>query len=323
MASGQTGETYVVEHLELKKTFAAKLLRAKSLADPRVLDRMRLEAQSLGRLRHPNVVSITGFERTRAGIPFIVTELLRGHTLADELRDRGALPVEEAIGWARQLLSALEAVHELGIVHRAICPHNLLLHTPKTGPRTLKVLDFGTARVLTHANERAPRPLDFPTAEGEIVGTPEFASPEVLSRLAVDPRSDLYQVGLVLQAMLSGRLPDGGDAAASPERRIESLKLARPPSADRAGGLDPRWDAVVLKALSQNPDERFRSATEFRLALEGLPTTPDVEPTPAASALGTAPARVRPVHRLWIFIALAVATAIATLGVGLLLSRWR
>lgn len=327
VASGETGDTYIVEHIELKKRFAAKLLRAEQRDLAHVIDRMRLEAQSLGRLRHPNVVSITGFERTLSGMPFIVMELLRGRTLEAELRARGALPVDEAIHWTRQLLSALTAIHELGIVHRDLGPHNLILHTPKAGPRALKVLDFGAARVLNGASERSPQPLAFSTAEGAIVGTPEFASPEASTNRNVDPRSDLYQVGLILSAMLAGGIqPHGVPGSAS--RIALAAKSIPPPSASRSDSLNAAIDFIVAKALCENPEERFQTAAEFRLALEGLPRISGVSSSLALSSAesrlnhGVTATGLSQFQRAWLFLALSTAIAIAVFAAGLLISRW-
>lgn len=328
VASGETGDTYVVEHIELKKRFAAKLLRAEHCDVPHVIDRMRLEAQALGRLRHPNVVSITGFERTPTGMPFIVMELLRGRTLEAELRDRGALDVDEAIHWTSQLLAALVAIHEIGVVHRDLCPHNLILHTPKAGPRVLKVVDFGAARVLTGVSERSPQPLAFPTAEGVIVGSPEFASPEVSTNQAVDPRSDLYQVGWILYAMLTGEIQPNGVVPGSASRIAFASGVIPPASTFRSDNLDAAIDSVVAKALSRNPQDRFQTAAEFRLALEGLPRMSAVSSSVTRSssvrqlAHSVTALRVNQFHGAWLFLALSTAIAIAVFAAGLLISRW-
>jgi eukaryotic-like serine/threonine-protein kinase len=277
LASGTMGDLYVVEHIELGKRFAAKLLRPEFGEDPHVVDRIRLEAESLGRVRHPNVVGITGFDRTLAGTPFIVMELLKGHTLAEEVASRGPLPLQEALDWTLQLLSALEAVHTFGIVHRDIKPQDLLLHQLQSGERQLKLLDFGAARVLAGVSDQAPNPLAVPTRTGFIVGTPEFASPEAALGKPTDIRTDIYQVGLNLYFMLTGGGPF--DHANSSHKHHESIRRAHakatpvPPSRRMPRPFPEGFDEVILRALAKNPAERFQDAAEFGVALRHLRTS--------------------------------------------------
>src|SRR5262249_33271718 len=156
----------------------AKVLHSRFADDALFVDRMRIEAQSLGRLQHPNIVQITGVGTTRDRRPFLIIEWLRGRSLADELEARGQIPPLEAIELSLQLLSALSAAHAIGLVHRDIKPDNLFLCVDGAGERKLKVLDFGIARVLPDAPAGAPDPLAIPTNTGFIVGTPRFVSPE-------------------------------------------------------------------------------------------------------------------------------------------------
>jgi eukaryotic-like serine/threonine-protein kinase len=251
LASGSRGELYVVEHVELGKRFAAKLLRPELSQDARVVERMRIEAQSLGRLRHPNVVAVTGFDRSAQGLPFIVMELLNGCTLADELATRNALPWAEAIDFGTQVLSALEAVHQIGVIHRDVSPKNLFLHQSAAGQRRLKLIDFGAARVQDGCSERAPSPLAVPTATGAILGSASFTSPEAAQGQPIDPRSDIYQVGLVLYLMLTGQVP------------VDTREQPEPPSRWCSGELRSDVDELVLRALAKDPEDRFPSAAEF------------------------------------------------------------
>lgn len=148
LGAGGMGEVFVVEHRELGREFVAKVLHAELASDARVVDRMRVERQALGRLSHPHIVSVIDSASLSDGRPFFVMELLRGRTLAEELRERGKLPVYEAVRFACELLSALAASHGIGVVHRDIKPANLFICALPNGSRHLKVLDFGIARVL-------------------------------------------------------------------------------------------------------------------------------------------------------------------------------
>ena len=268
LSSGGMGEVFVVEHRELGRKFAAKVLAARLSREPQVMDRVRLEAQALGSLDHPNIVSIVGFAETRDGRPFIVMELLSGRSLAGELRKRGRLRVEIAVRFAVELLSALEAAHAVGLVHRDIKPGNLFLAEQPNGATALKLLDFGIARVLPGAPPGAPLPLAVPTETGMLVGTPRFISPEGAWGARVDERADLYGAGLSLYMMLAGRGPfdhfDGEDAV----RGAHATQAPAPPSKYAFDPVPAELDALVLRALEKNPDARFATATAFKEALQ-------------------------------------------------------
>jgi serine/threonine-protein kinase len=171
----------------------------------------------------------------------------------------GALPVVDAIEFELQLLSALSAAHDLGIVHRDIKPENLFLHQAPERPRILKVLDFGVARVLPQASERAPLPPAPPTATGAIVGTPRFASPEALRGEKVDHRADIFAAGLVLYCMLTRRSPyDQLSFSDDPE----TFRVT-PPSAILGESVSPWLDSVIMKAIRWRLAERYQDVLDF------------------------------------------------------------
>src|SRR5262245_29323585 len=261
------GEVYLVEHRELGKRFVAEILHKRFGSDPLLIDRMRVEAEALGCLNHPNIVNVTGFDTTEQGRPFIVMELLRGRTLASELTNRRSIPPIEAISYARQALSALGAAHAAGIIHRDIKPENLFLHDPPAGPRIVKVLDFGVARVLPGVSGDSPRPLLNPTETGVVVGTPRFVSPEGAIGRRVDERADIYAMGLIMYEMLAGRGPFDHITSDELVLTAHASDEPEPPSRHAERAIPAALDAVVLKALSKDPEQRFASATEFERAL--------------------------------------------------------
>jgi serine/threonine protein kinase len=250
------GEVFLAEHQFLGRRFALKVMHPRLTPEPQVVDRMRVEAQAMGSLSHRNVVEVIDFWTAPDGRPCVVMELLEGRTLHQELAARGSLAVAEAVDLASQALSALGAAHALGIVHRDIKPENLFLHHAQRRP-VLKVLDFGLARVLPEVSRRSPAPLILPTRTGNIVGTPQFMSPEGARGQRVDHRADLYSLGLVLYVMLAGRGPfDGG--ASEPEA----------PSQYAEHTVGPELDAVVLHSIREHPDQRHQSAEEFLRSLQ-------------------------------------------------------
>ncbi len=262
------GEVYVVEHQALRRQFVLKVLRSRLSEDPQLVDRMRMEAQAAARLDHPNIVEIVDFWSADGGRPCMVMELLRGATLAAELRSRGTLSMTEAVGYGRELLAALAAAHDLGIVHRDIKPENLFLHR-QTGERNvLKVLDFGLARVLP-MSPMSVQPLALPTGTGMIVGSPRFMSPEAARGLRVDHRADIYSAGLVLYHMLTGRGPFDH---AAPNDTFSVVP--DPPSFHAPSPLPSMLDDAVITALQPSPDERFQNAKAFSSALEAALAVP-------------------------------------------------
>jgi len=295
------GAAHVVQHRILGTQFVCKVLRGRHRDNPIAADRMRVEAQSLARLMHPNIVRVFDFDFTRDGRPFIVMEHLEGHTLGQELKARGELPALEAIEITRQLLSALSAAHVLGIVHRDIKLENLFLHFAGSRRPTLKVLDFGVAKIINGVSELEPP--QFPTQAGAIVGTPRFLSPEAASGKAVDQRADVYSASVVLYMLLCGRGP--WDDASSHASVFEAqVKRAPPlPSVFAHSAIDTDLESIILTALSIEPDERFQSAKAFDAALASIveklggntrshssrPPSVTPEPIPTAAAGRTLP----------------------------------
>jgi serine/threonine-protein kinase len=223
-------------------------------------------------------------------------ERLVGRTLAAEIEARGAPPPPEAVRYILQLLSALEAAHAVGIVHRDIKPDNLFLVTGPDGRLTLKLLDFGLARVLPGFGDAAPRPLAVPTDTGLVVGTPRYVSPEGALGKRVDERADVYAAGLIFYLLLAGRGPF--DHLPGEAQVLGAHANVQPVAPSAAAGGAKRWpsvlDDMVLCALRKNPDTRFQSAKQFREILEefvdvmnappGAPASDDGATAPAASS---------------------------------------
>ncbi|HET7544057.1 MAG TPA: serine/threonine-protein kinase [Polyangiaceae bacterium] len=266
LSRGGMGEVFLVVHERTGRELVAKLLHRSLVADAQTLERVRLEAHALARLHHDNVVQVVDRLQARDGRPVLVMEHLIGRTLKDELVARGSLTLLEAVDFAHQALAGLSAAHALGIVHRDIKPENLFLSQGADGLITLKVLDFGLARVIPGGTE-GPRPLAVPTETGAVLGTPRYLSPEAALGKRVDQRSDLYSLALVLYEMIVGHGPF--EHLKHDFLTAHSVEDPQPPS-HFAKLVPAEVDAAVLQGLAKRTDERYASAEAFQAKLEEL-----------------------------------------------------
>lgn len=270
LAKGAMGFVYLVEHRLTGCQWVAKVVHERIARDPQLLDRVRIEAQALRSLDHPNIVSVLDFGTTSDARPFIIMEYLDGRDLGRELAAGHVFDLPEILRLIDEALSGLAAAHALGIIHRDLKPENLFLKTNPDGSRTLKVLDFGVARVIPGTAPRTPSPLAYATGVGVIIGTLKYVSPEGAAGLAVDYRADVYSIGLVLYRLLAGRCPfdeNLKDADLIAQRLSERPK---PPSFFAPRAIAPELDEVVLKALQLSPADRYQSAKELKAALRGI-----------------------------------------------------
>jgi eukaryotic-like serine/threonine-protein kinase len=246
LGSGGMADVYLAEDQELGRRVALKLLDERHASDEQFVERFRREAQSAAGLNHPNIVSI--FDRGRAeGTYYIAMEYLDGRTLKELLIRNGPTPIPIAIDYARQILGALSFAHRNGIIHRDIKPHNIIVGTDGR----LKVTDFGIARSGTSQMTEA----------GSIVGTAQYLSPEQARGAPVDPRSDLYSLGIVLYEMLTGKVPFTGDTPV--EIAMKHLSQVPEPPSTLRPEVPHDLDAVVVRALAKDPDQRYASAEEM------------------------------------------------------------
>ncbi len=246
LGSGGMADVYLAEDQELGRQVALKLLDDRHASDEQFVERFRREAQSAAGLNHPNIVSI--FDRGRAeGTYYIAMEYLDGRTLKELLVRNGPTPIPIAIDYARQILGALSFAHRNGIIHRDIKPHNIVVG----GDGRLKVTDFGIARSGTSQMTEA----------GSIVGTAQYLSPEQARGAPVDPRSDLYSLGIVLYEMLTGTVPFTGDTPV--EIAMKHLSQVPAPPSELRSEVPHDLDAVVMRALAKDPDQRYASAEEM------------------------------------------------------------
>ncbi|MDI3291077.1 serine/threonine protein kinase, partial [Polyangium sp. 15x6] len=269
LGRGGMGDVVEAEHVALGKRVVVKLLQERHANRPDYVDRMRIEAQALAKITHPNLVQVTDFGQTAEGRTFLVMERLHGRNLREELEQRTFFPVAEAIDVVRQALAGLAAAHDAGVVHRDVKLDNLFLCDAPNGERRLvKVLDFGVAKVIGVMGDNTPLPLAFPTAEGVAMGTPRFFSPEQARGRPVDGRADLYAVGMVLYTLLAGRGPFDHITTLLELTRAHAFQVPEPPSRYATQALPAGLDAIVLKALAKEPADRLATARTFAAELE-------------------------------------------------------
>jgi serine/threonine-protein kinase len=263
IAVGGMSEVYLVEHVGLGTRHAAKVLHRKFAGNASLIDRLRVESQTLSRLGHQNVVDCTDFGCVADGRPFIVMEYMVGGTLEEIIAKRGPLSAYEAVAHCGNLLCALGEAHDLGVVHRDVKPGNIFIVTQSDGTPFVKLLDFGIARILPDASPAAPRAVEVPTEDNVLVGTPRYMSPEAAQGIKVDQRADLYGMGLVLYVMLTGKDPFAHIPRDTGVIVAHAFEEPKPPSVVSRVAISPELDRIVMRALSKDPDRRYASASEF------------------------------------------------------------
>ena len=339
LGEGGMGTVYQAEHTGLHSQVAVKLLGDHVGDDPTLNARFRTEAQATAAIHSDHVVAVTDCGADRDLGPFIVMELLDGESLASLIRREQKLSPPIAAHIMNQVLQGLAAAHRAGVVHRDLKPENVILTPQQDGSLRAKIFDFGISKFLSGATGSGALGAGV-TADGAVLGTPRYMAPEQLSgEHEMDHRADLYSAGVMFYRMLTGQLPIDPKRDRKPNIASQPPKAAPPPSA-----LNPEVsdsvDALIMRAISEDPDSRFSSADEMRsMLLEALPEARDpllgavtLRPRGAGRALallsdtlshhngksgpvlasgGTAPKRLP-----WWRIGVAAAAAAAILGVA-------
>ncbi len=272
IGDGGMAQVYRGEHETIGRAVAIKVLARELTLEPVVVVRFLQEARAASKIRHQNVVEVTDFGETDDGRPFMVMEFLEGEDLADTLARDGSVPWDRTKPILLQVLAALSAVHEQGVVHRDIKPENIFLISQMGSDDFVKLFDFGIAKVLQGDGGGPGRSL---TIKGQVIGTPPYMSPEQCLGETVDARADLYTVGVIAYEMLTGQTPFVTDDPAKMLRM--HVNQAVPPMAEAAPslGADPRIEAILHRALAKDPGQRFASAHEFAetLLLDSPPSS--------------------------------------------------
>ena len=254
---GGMSEVHLARDMRLHRDVAVKVLRADLARDPSFYLRFRREAQNAAALNHPAIVAVydTGEAATPRGpLPYIVMEYVDGVTLRDIVHNDGPMPPRRALEVIADACQALNFSHQHGIIHRDVKPANIMIS--KAG--AVKVMDFGIARALADTGNPV-------TQTAAVIGTAQYLSPEQARGETVDSRSDVYSLGCVLYEVLTGEPPFIGDTPVAVA--YQHVREDPVPPSQRHPGISPELDAVVLKALAKNPDNRYQTAAEMRADL--------------------------------------------------------
>jgi serine/threonine protein kinase len=304
IGAGGMGEVYKARDPRLRREVAIKVLPSSFSADSARLQRFEQEAHAAAGLNHPNICAVYDIGQAN-GAPYIVSELLQGETLRDELRN-GALPQRAAIDYAIQIAHGLAAAHDHGIIHRDLKPDNIFI----TNEGRAKLLDFGLAKLSLPEGSGDEKTLTGVLSEaGTVLGTVGYMSPEQVRAKPVDARSDLFSFGVILYEILSGKKAFQGESAAE---TMSAIARDDPPDLTEMNrSVSPALERIVRHCLEKNPAARFQSAHDLAFNLEAISGTSKsaaVVPLPVAK------------KRNWIWPA-AACLAVVALAAAFLIGR--
>ncbi len=315
-------DVYLAHDDILDRDVALKVMSSRYASDEEFVERFKREAQSAAALSHPNIVSIFDRGESEEGTYYIAMEYLPGGTLKDRITQRGALPAHTAAAVALQMAEALRAAHERDVIHRDIKPHNILV----TGLGDVKVTDFGIARAAASSTM---------TRTGHILGTAHYISPEQAMGEPVGPASDLYSLGIVLYEMLTGELPFDADTPLGIAMKHVNGYVVPPQELNPT--VPDGINAITLRLLAKNPDDRYASDSELIEDLErvcagldpaGATTEMMTHAMPAATTRIKSPPRIAPKQRrrrltplLLALLAIPILASLAWTAYGLLQDR--
>jgi serine/threonine protein kinase len=267
LGAGGMSVVYKAEDLLLHRIVAVKLLHSHSALNPQNVLRFRQEAMAASKIDHPNVIRVYEFNVPDEGQPYLVMDFIEGQSLAEFMRTNGPIEMRRAITLMGIICDGLQCAHDAGVVHRDLKPGNIMLLKDSSGKQTLKIVDFGIAKVLTEDAQGHDL-----TQTGEVFGSPLYMSPEQCYGKTLDRRSDIYSLGCVMFEICTGQPPiKGGSMLETIQMQTTEMPA---PSASFYLGIKygAQFDAVIAKALAKDPSERHQSATDFKQAINSLPS---------------------------------------------------
>ncbi|HEY6727121.1 MAG TPA: serine/threonine-protein kinase [Polyangiaceae bacterium] len=265
LGAGAMGVVVAARHIELDDPVAIKFLAQDLVSSPHALGRFHREARAAAKIKHEHVIRVYDVGRSASGVPYLVMERLDGCDLATLLDREGPLPLAESLRYVREACAGIGEAHRLGIVHRDIKPSNLFCVRHADARRSVKVLDFGISKLIE------PAPDGSITGTASLLGSPSYMSPEQMrAPNRVDHRTDIWSLGVVLYELSTGGLPFFGSSYAQLCLSVTS-DTPDPPRA-RCPDLHPELEAIVLKCLHKNRDERYPSVAALAQALDAFVT---------------------------------------------------
>ena len=261
LGQGGMGEVYAAEHVHITKRVAVKVLHPEIGSNPEALARFKQEAQSASSIGHDNIVLIDDFGQMDDGRFYLCMEFLEGASLAEEMAIPGAMESVRALSLMLQVCDGLSAAHKKGIVHRDMKPENVFITRRSDGEELVKILDFGIAKVSgTDENQGL-------TKTGTVFGTPHYMSPEQALGQKLDHRADVYSMGVMLFEVFTGQVPFKAESFMG----ILSQHITKPPPAPSTmtpgRSIARPIEAIILKAMSKEPDKRHGTMAELRVEL--------------------------------------------------------
>jgi hypothetical protein len=284
---GGMGSVYEARDLRLGRLVAVKILSAGAFGDEAALRRFAREARACANLSHPNIIAVHDYGTLDTGGAYLVMELARGETLAAAVEWSGRLHPHVAAEYFAQIIEGVKAAHVAGVIHRDLKPENVLLAEAEDGRTVVKLLDFGLAKILESVATSGAPTAGMITTPGTVVGTFGYMSPEQLTGAAVDERSDIFAIGVMVFKTLTGQRPFGGATYHEFLNNIERGDFRLPGGTPTARRLED----VLRKCLAINPCERFASAAAMQAEL--IPAIRDYSNAlPPESACSEAPTLV-------------------------------
>lgn len=258
IGEGSVGTVFRAKHLGIGDTVAIKVIISSKTEKSDSLLRFRREAKAARRLSHPNAVTVYDFNITDGGLLFMVMEYVDGVTVEKYLQENAPLRPQRALEILRPVATVLDVAHNLGIIHRDLKPANLMICKDTSGNEQIKVLDFGTARLVASEDTESAESV-LTTLQGQVLGAPIYMSPEQALSESVTPATDIYTLGVVLYHMLAGTVPF--NFPKSYQIMMAHINDTPDRPSERNPGLPVEFDEVILKAMAKKPEDRYKTAT--------------------------------------------------------------
>jgi serine/threonine-protein kinase len=294
LGGGAMGAVYRAHQAALEKNVALKVMHRSLAIDPSFVGRFHREAKAASRLDHPNSMRVLDFGEEPDGLLYIAMEYVEGRDLFRVMQEDWPISNTDIADILMQALSAIAVAHEMGVIHRDLKPENLMILRAKDDEDResyhVKVCDFGIAKLTEKDDELGTGPAHRLTTQGVVVGTPEYMSPEQAKGEKLDPRADIYSIGVILYQLLTGRTPFVGASAV--EVVIKHVTEQPAPPSVHYALVHRELEAVCMRALAKDRDARFQTAramrTAIRVALDprSLPRA-DSAPAPRGASLAT------------------------------------